>query len=448
VAEPDFDATTAQITLFNKQKKETILFTDDYAGRDDTLLAGLSGTFASGAERSIMADRAALASLLDGRRIREAHDQWMRQIGHAIATPNTKAGTLEQIWSDLYDYMHANTLTVESRNFTFGSVSAVTGTGNGTMIRCSVDERGYNLEGWWPDVYTATCESDGRIVGRLHKEQFVLRGRTQSFDTLNPTNSGLVTPPIQALSAEDSKRLVQNPSWNDYTSTAVAGAPAAPTALPGWTPTGSLSNLTIDLDITYRTTPGDSRSASLRFSTSDTITQDLTATKNAQFSPDVPYLVGIAVYRRDSCDRNIVLSLGAVSRTVAGTTWTNGTWTRIWLVATPGANNWLRGFNQNTMTLVITQSGGTTGTFHVDDLIVAPMTRVGAGTDTRFGRGSMGHYVAFVGGSTPFKKGDTFTFTDTENGGTIAGYHQHLFGRSFRGYLPSTTGTPTWSEPA
>lgn len=77
--------------------------------------------------------------------------------------------------------------------------------------------------------------------------------------------------------------------------------------------------------------------------------------------------------------------------------------------------------------------------FTVDDLIFAPFARVGSYGDTREGRGSMGIYMAILGGSTPFVKGDEFTASDSL-GGTRGVIHWATSKIAQLGYLPLQTG--------
>lgn len=410
-----------------------------FVSRQDDTLALIAGDFAQALRGGVRNDRAAVASVLSSANVRANLVPLLREMGTAINSRAAKNGTIDRIWQDLYDHMHANSLKWKSRNLTLGNVTVGgSNVGNGSVVRLYIDENGYEMEGWWPDVYTLKCERDARQTGTKGVEYFQLDGRAESLDAAVRTGSGLGTGPnIVTLTSRDSQRYLRNPAWTDHTSTAAVGSPAAPTVLGAWTPTSSLSNFRIDYDIVYRAfaEPGETKNVSIRFNSADTLTQDVVTTGNGRFDPDTPYVIAVPIYRRDSCDRNCVITFGGVSRTYALTSQTNSTWALVYLLATPGQNYWPKNFNANTFNASFQMTGGSTGTFHLGPVIVSPFTRVGARGDARRGRGAMGHYLSVIGGPTPFVKGDLFTITDTEPS-PRDGENQHWLAWSGRGYGP------------
>lgn len=454
MADPDFANVAEQwafrTDLWDEQEKDCS-GSPGYVSREESALNDIQGLFAQAARTGIRNDRGLIAALLGRDNVDANLLPYLRQMAVAINSPEAsnadREGARDAIWEDLFDYMHANSQTVNSREFTFGAPSAGGGnTGTGTCIRLTKDEEGYDLEGWWPDVYTAKCVQDARQTGSPHTEVFEINGRTSAPDELKRSGSGLVVSvQVTSVNARDSAAYIKNPSWNLFTGTAVAGAPAVPTAITNWAGYSSLANFNNDLDVTYRTTPGDATSASIRFLTNETLSQDLVSVGKARLDLNTPYFVDVAVYRRDSCDGTLTISLGGVSRAVTMSGLSNNAWTRVRLVATPGANCWPANFNANSLTLSFVLSSRTTGSLHLDDLIFVPFTRIGAGRDARSGRGSMGTYVVFLGGVTPFVVGDTFTLTDTVGG--TRGVNQYWNAVGNQGYLPHTTGgTETWAD--
>lgn len=447
----DFDNVAEQIAsridFWDELEKETAS-SPGHATRADAALNDIEGTPAQRARESILDDRARIAAILDRQNVRAGLEPYLRQMGgpDAIDSPAFQAGSQDDLWQDLYDYMVANSESVNSAEFTFGSPSAGgSNVGTGSMVRLTVDENGFDLEGWWPDTYTATCEQDARQTGLAHVERWRIKGTASSEDPLARAGSGLDSGPIEGVNGTITRRYVRNPSFNVFGGAAVVGTPAAPDTLDGWSGYSSLSNFEIDLDITYRPIPGDTLSASIRFTTNETLEQDLVAVGGARLDSDVPYYVDVAVYRRDECDGTLTVALGGVSRAVTMSTLTDDAWTVIRLVTTDGEDCWPKNFNANGLKLSFTLASRTTGSLHLDDITFAPFTRIGGGRDGRRGRGSMGTYVVFRGGVTPWVKGDVYTATDTA-GGTRA-VNQHWFAWGERGYLPSVTGgSETWAD--
>lgn len=450
MADPNFANVAEQIAfrvdIWDELEKDTAA-ASGYVDVEESALNDVQGRLAQAAKDWILQDRRRIAAVLDRANVRAGLEPYLRQMAIAInAAQAAETAGLDDIWEKLYDYMVANSQTVNSAEFSYGSPSAGgSNVGTGSLVRLTEDEQGYDLEGWWPDTYTATCEEDARQTGRAHDERFRIEGLAPASDALKRTGSGLDSGLIAGANGNVSARYVRNPSFDRFTGSAVAGAPAVPTALDAWSGYSSLSNFQNDLDITYRATPGASTSASIRFLTNETLEQDLVAVNGTRIDLDTPYYVDVAVYRRDSCDGTLTLALGGVSRAVTMTTLNDTAWNIVRLVATPGANCWARNFNANSLTLSFVLSARTTGSLHLDDITFAPFTRIGAGNDTRRGRGAMGTYVVFRGGATPWVAGDTYSFADTV-GGTRA-VNQHWFGWGERGYLPHTTGgTETWAD--
>lgn len=447
MADPNFANVAEQLAFVIDRYDEVEKVTSPspgYVTRDIAALADVDGYFAQGVRNVIQNDRNRIAGLLAQDNVLTALSLGIRQMALAIESGQTAQ---DLVWQDLYDYMITNAQSVNSRAFTYGTPSG-SGTGNGICVRLTKDEQGLDLEGWWPDAYTVKCDADARQTGQLHDESFTVSGTDAAPDELARTGSGLVkadSARIKASNGRDSNNLVKNPSWNSFTSTAAVGSPAAPTALPSWSGYTALSNFQIDYDITYRTTPGEATSTSVRFTTNEVLSQNLTTVGLAKFDPDTPYYFGVAVYRRDSCDGTLTIALGGVSRAVTMTTLSNNAWTWVPLVATAGANNWFKNFNANSLTLSFTLASRTTGSLHLDDITAVPFTRLGAGKDGRRGRGSMGTYMVVVGGTTPFLRGYTFTFTDSVGG--TRGVNQYWFCVANRGYLPhNNAAAETWAD--
>ena len=433
---PNFANIMEQVAFFAKLLDVIEIFgataTTGYVAREASAIQDLDLDYPAGVSAGLERMRSSLAEPLNPSSSRSTFDYFLLQVAKVINSPSEDPAV---IWRDLYDYMYDNAQYVNSREFVFGTPSAAGGnTGNGRMLRITNDDRGMTMEGWFADAFSCECIRDARQIGISYEEEFHFEGGDAAKDGLNRTGTGLDVV-LRCSSERDSERYVQNPSFESYGGTTpTAGSETTPTSITGWTVAGALSNTRLSVDYLWRTPPGSSTSVSLKLVASETISQDLVVVNGTSFDPNVPYHVQVAVYRRDSCDGNLIFTLGGTTRTVAMSTLNNGAWNVVDLVASPGSDNWYEGFKANSLSLSIQLSGRTTGSLYLDGLILAPYALVG-GSDLE-GRGAMGSYVILTAGATPWVLGDKFTFTDTE--GATRAVNQFWFASMEYGYLPST----------
>lgn len=425
--------------MFNRLEVHTATASTGLVDAIEDLRGDIVGERATDAQGAVGDFRDLIATALESDTIGAVLDPLFRQVAEDITSTVNPDGSIDRVWEDVYDYAHANGHAFRS---SFASAGASLGTpsadgantGNGEVVRVTVDENGYTLDGWFADDYTLTCVSDARTIGRVGQEVFRLEGEAAARDGLKIAGTGL-DQLITSMDGRTSQNLVKNPSWDSSTSTATVGSPAAPTALDGWTVTGSLSNLRIDLDTYYIATPGAPRNAGLRFVADETISQDLVSVNGASFDPDAPYVVGWAQRRENAATGTMTVTLGGVSKAVTIGSESDDAWTWHWLVASPGANNWLKNFNANALTLSFALASLATDEIVLDHIVAGPMTRVGRFGDTRSGRGSMGQYIAIRSGTTPWLKDDSYTWTDAEP--TTRSTNSYWVKRRGRGYLPN-----------
>jgi len=406
-----------------------------------TAKADINSDFAASAAASYEADREAAAVIVDGANVATGIGPFMADI--AQQTGSVALSAAEQ-FRDLFDYMIANSQTVNSRSFTFGTPAAAGGnTGDGEILRCTTDDRAYQMQGWFPDAFTLECVEDSNQLGVQFEEVLLLRGATESVDNLQRSGSG-IEEEIACWSERNTETYVQNPSFENFGGTTpTAGSPQTPTSLAGWTVTsGAFTNLQVQVDQLWRTPPGSTKSISLTFTANETISQDLVAVNGTEIDQDVPYAVGVAVYRRSSCDGTLTITLGGVNRAVTMSGLANNAWTWVWFVASPDANNWYQGFKSNNLTLSYALSGRSTGQLVLDGGLFGPFTLAGGAEGT--GRGAMGTYVFARSGQTPFVggagglTGDRFTWTDTEDASRAK--NQFWLATAGVGYLPALGG--------
>lgn len=394
------------------------------AAQIDTVQQAVEGDFSTEELDAVEALRGRYASLMSGDTVVALLTPELLHYAKLNDWPDTDPVS---ILSRLYDYMVANSLTVKGRNITFGAVTAGgSNAGNGTVNRLVKDENDYQIEATTVEVKTFECVQDATSKTEKGEEEFEVRGEAASKDGLETLGSGTLAV-LRAVSARDTAAILKNPTFTSY-----QGTTSAPTAIDGWTPTASssvYSNLEIDTTNYYRIMPGETTGAALKIKAADGVSQAISV-QGAKLSPDVPYYLQIAYNRAvGSFSGTLRISLGATTKSVVLAAQTG--WNVLRLDLDQGL--WHRRFNEQDLDVKIEVTSYTSGNLLVDDVILVPMTQVD------------GAYYAVVGGSTPFLRRDTFTFTDS--GGTSA-IIQYWLWRGFGQYLPyKTDGTETWADP-
>ena len=403
----------------------------DYVGQLETYRADATGEFGVGIASLYAEDRELLLPLIDEQRMQDKFDvclaQFMQDIGVAAAS------TAEQR-KELVIYMEANSASVKERALTFGSTS-FSGTGNGTLYRLEVDENATEMQGWFADAYTVTCELDQRQLRRSHEEVFSFKGSGEHLDLLEPGGQGDLGT-LVALNPASPSNLVKN---GMFASATLSGSTI--TALGTWTIT--TGNTEADTTNTYwsdvRGVPAASL-RSLKLTDNDTISQDLIVDAGGTFPAHTPYLCAVVVYRESSCDGTLTFTVGGSSKAQAMSGLSNGAWNVV--VIDVDEDVWHAAINQNTLTCSVALSSRTTGTCSIAGVGVWPMTRIGGGGDPWTGAGCQGQYFAILAGSTAFVQGDNWTWTDTEG---TRGETQYWWARAGYGYLPHSA-TPSIAD--
>lgn len=409
-----------EVDLLEELRKFAESNAKNFVGMEDTIVQSLETDFAVELTNAVAGARAGINGALA--QATAILDPVFRTYGKVIGAPEADVQT---IITRFIEYCVANSITFNSRDVTFGSVSAGgSNVGNGTWNRLTKDKYNYDIEAVFAEAVTATCVADQSINGLKHAEEFEVRGASPSRDLLALAGSGHVQA-IACAHAGNSK--LSNPSFSRYTGTA-----ATPTAIEGWTPVSSISNYAIDESNYYRGFPGDTLnsgdvgSASLKISANDTIAQALTVFGTV-LDPDVPMYAQIAYNRQvGSGDGTLTLHMGGVSASVSLAAQTGWNILRIAL----GQNNWHRQFNEADLDIKVQLASRTTGYVLVDDLIFVPFVRFGLAENL------IGTWMCPVGGSTPFLRGDVFTYTDSI--ASDSKIQRWLF-RAYGRYLPHAT---------
>ena len=382
------------------------------------IIAALEGDYSAEALSAFAAVRAGYAALMQ--QPATVLTPLLRTYAQIIGTPETDP---QSILTRLFDHFTANTLTVESRDITFGTISAGGSTiGDGLVNRLWRDENGDEIENQTADSKTVECVGDEHSGASVEgEERFNIRGLTALRDRIEIDGSGL-SAELRAISAKDSRQLIQNPSFDQKD-----GAIGAVTAFGGWTPTSDIANFDANVAF-YRNPFGESTTPlSLKILASDTLSQNFSV-KRTTFNPNVPVYLQIAYNRETgSGDGTLTIHLGSQSTDVVLGAQTGWNVLRLAL----GTKNWFKNWNQEDPTVAIQLSGHSTGYVLVDDIVIFPMSNFD------------GAWYTIVGGQTPFLRDDIFTFTDTEVGAII----QRWLWRTYQRYLPHS-GSPSWADPA
>lgn len=410
----------------------------------ETLRGSLEGRLAAPAAAELDAMREACAEVVGQGLSLAVVVPILRQLALAYDLDSAQEGSVAQLMLDLYDEFVTRNRHVKQRALVYGTPAAGgSNVGDGVCIRLTVDENGHELQGAFAESFALECTTDQNTNGAALRETFRLRGTAESPDLLERDGYGPDLDqsgiPVASARLTRNSRTLANPGFDLGT---FSGSTI--TALQNWTANGALSNYETNTDSTYvfLDATESNTARSLRQIANDTIYQTLSTAARATLPRGTPFLIGLRVYRRDSCDGTLTLRLsssatsGGVSRDVTVTGLSAG-WNNVWLVATPGANNWPINFQADGLKFAITLASRTTGSLHYSDAIFVPFTRIAAAGDSREGRGASGHYVAIVSGATPFLRKDTFTFSDTEveaDRGEIAFW----LAQWGLGYLPST----------
>ena len=123
-------------------------------GKIDALEQAYEGNNVGAVMSALSAVRASYSAAIGATRdLAAAHLEDWRGL---ITDSKSSAGDTIGLLADIYNYLHANSETFNSRNVTFGSPTAASGTGDGVMRRITADASDYPLEAVIAEVKTVT----------------------------------------------------------------------------------------------------------------------------------------------------------------------------------------------------------------------------------------------------------------------------------------------------
>lgn len=403
--------------------------TDNWLALEDAITQSLEGEFAPAVIAAVKGSRASIATAMNAA---PALEPILREYGRAINSPHAIDGSIDDVISDVYRWFVDSSQTVNSRELTYGTVTASgTNTGNGTILRLTVDENNRRLEACHLEAKIARITRDANTGSDQHEEEFTVYGGDAGIDALNLAGSGIVRG-LKCVSARNS--LINNASFSQATGTATASGIAAPTAITDWTVTTAIANLQIvSADATggsqniYRSFPGEVNEFALMFEATETISQDIDVA-GRELDPATPYMLQVA-YNRDATNTSIATSgVGTLvirmgTQTATATLSTASGWNV--LRVSGGQGSWYENFKEDDLDIEISATL-TAGQLIIDDVLFVPYELID------------GTYYKAIGGRTRFLREDAIKWTDSQPG-TEAKINYWMF-RGFGRYLPSATG--------
>lgn len=353
---------------------------------------------------------------------------------------------INDLYDELFDDMITNSKTVNSRNLTYGAASAVTGTGDWTVLRVTQDADGQPIESvpvTAAGVLTRfTCVKDQGLGVRQGEEHFRVDLENPQLDMLD--NEGFPEPPMTIPIVSPDGSSLQNPSFALFSGTA-----AAPTAITGWTSSVTVSGTNYSFDQTniFARTPSeqsvlDSKGssstdsgmpASLNVKVTATLSQNARV-RGITFMRDRPYVFGVWYNRAvGSAAGTLEIHLGAQSNSVVLAA--QAGWNFLWIGGSDTTKCWYEDFRETDPDLKIVWTR-TSGSLLLDYVVLFPMVAFPRRGGTFWGLRS---------GSTYAIEKDTLT-ANTSLAATDA-TNQKWFYLLHRRYLPSNNaGVETWVD--
>lgn len=428
---------------------------NNIAGMIDTLRDAQKGdrwqTIMAKAEQ----DRAAIAGLITDSRIREVLAPHLVEILEASdvdINPRDFAYNLERVRK----YMIDNSLSMNSREMTFGSPSAGGGnTGNGNFYRLTEDQDGYDYEGASVETKLWRCVADQRmgddgLTADEQREIWRLEADPPGVDAVNDLGSGATVDmaTVDPSTGED-LGIVINPTFQTTGTEPTSGqqAPSTTTEITGWI-MGSTASIELDADRVYRGLPDQENRYSIRFTGNTTLKQTIRVTDTSTeagdsryvFQSGIPIYREFAIYKPSGTTGNVIFRFGAITITTVLGSLSNDQWTVI--KCAQDQNCFPKNFNEDAMTIEF-ETTSLSGNCNIADLTVSPYTYDGDGS-----------WVVCSGGTTPWKYDDTFSYSDSEGGsrGVMSYWWNHrsrvsrFLGRAFT--FPTVASGETITDPS
>lgn len=342
-----------------------------------------------------------------------------RAYAQVLRFPGT---SLDELWPQIFRYFVEQSFSVNSSEFTYGTITAVgSPVGDGAIYRLTKDRWGFDIEATSAETKTFEITRDAGSGARAGEEDITVRGEpAENFNTLQD-GSGIIGQ-LKAISALSTRQFLNNPSFD---SDAVS---AAPSVVSGWTPTNAIGNYEIvgGTGNYFRIMSGltAAQSKGLKQTAADVMTQLMLR----GLDPATPYMASVRV-KPNAADGNAILRVGSNSKSVALTGDPN-TWQTI--VLDQDTNLWYDNFKQGNLSVSLEWTG-TTGDVIWDDFNFAPMQLID------------GVWSYPLGGATDWSRNDLYNVTDSQ---AVATAIIWWFLRQAGVYLPANkAGAETIADP-
>lgn len=428
------------------------------SGQLRTLEEAIIGEFTSRLTDATRSFRDGMSALQGTDTIRSFLDPILKEYAAIISADATDSfggayEDVDDILDALYEFLHNNSATIESRQISFNAtaISQTKGstTGKGALRRLTVDENGYDLEACTVEKKHFRCRQDGNTGADPEAEVFEVLGQQDTKDNLNRGNaafgSGLDLDNREIVSRHagegtDGGSLLSNGSFSDYNANNT-------NRFEGWAPTltnAVAGDVTQNTTTYYRDYPGSQTSASAQLAGDNAnenivLTQTLEDMSASELRRDRPYFLRAMIYSPTTggaTDGTFKLRLGVQEATQAISGLTQDQWTEV--IIPLDQNCWYDNFKEDTLAVDIEIDAVSTGFLLVDDVILCELDLID------------GTYWVLTqnrgGGVTPVRwvVDDEITLKDTwtVGNGKIQSFIYWGYGR----YLPSAA-SPTISDP-
>lgn len=414
-----FDAIRTAVKIIHEDYLELVANSEKYTDHEtdhraniqllDVVLLGPAATGLSGYRSSRVGTYLGATAMLD---------PIIQQFARVLDVPDEDVGgLLVRLDQSMRD--ESTPETVAPRGGAFGSPAlAGTNTGDGTMIRNTVDRDGYPLESArFNDVITFELDVDANLGTRPGEEVWTFRGDNKGIDLITEDGSGY-DGTFPTDSADTS--LLENSSFGELDGDSAGSL----TTIPSWTiDVGAIGDFTLSTTV-HRANNIESTSYSLSFNngTTSTISQKLTVAGIEISDPDNQPYVAAGWYNNDSgAGGTLTISQGTVSESEVVSGSSTG-WVHIYIGKTlDGKNNYYLNWREDDAKIAVKWSGASG--FLWDNMYFGIQRAIGDGTRQTYGN--------IFAGETNWQEDDSITITDTVSAPSAQGILQQHFNRLY-----------------
>jgi hypothetical protein len=434
--------------------EKTRVYADDTlaaaAGVLDTFVQSFEGQYIPiGGAASVSRTRALLSSAIDRGAARAVLEPVVYEYANILAQSATAglgsgATSAEELTRALYEWLHENSDSVETRNITYTTPSANVGNAGAlTLRRLTEDKYGYDLEACHVEKKMMRVLADQNTGTKEWAERLEILGEQASFDGVRYGAFGSGDAARTQVIARhagtgNGGSLANNSSFSSYTALATQ-------QFDGWTEVlggaAAQADITQDTTNVYRSHPNASTDGSLKIamdSAADSVLlkQTIDDSRVSRLDPNKPYFLRVMVNKTvgTGAGGSVHLKLGGNTAVTTLVSALSANWTE--LVIPFDSTCWPEVFGEDGFDIEVGWVNGTSGFMLFDDLIFCEWDEV----DGTF-------WLPTQNAATPLPPllGDEWYAVDS--GGTPGnGILNYWMWRAGLGYLPHS-GSPTITDP-